>query len=87
MEHLPIWFLILALILPRVTLAIAYFSGTLQPYHLSGWIPPALALLVPRALVLILIFQDRGFSVWLLIHAIVMSAVYIGTARQSRSSH
>lgn len=82
--HLPLWFLIVALVLPRISLVIAYFSHTLQPYHLTGWIPPTLAVLVPRALVLILIFQDRGFSVWLLIHALVMSAVYMGAARRSR---
>ena len=77
MEQLPLWFLLLSLVLPRVSLLIAYLTDGLDAYNLHGWIPPGLALLVPRALVLILIFMDRGFSLWLLVHAIVMAFVYL----------
>ena len=88
MEHLPLWFLILALFLPRVSLLLAYFAGDLTPYALHGWIPPALAVIVPRALVLILVFQDRGFSPWLLVHALVMALVYLSAGKkQRRQSH
>jgi hypothetical protein len=85
LEHLPIWFLILALLLPRVSLLIAYFAGDLTPYGLHGWIPPALGLIVPRALVLVLIFQDRGFSPWLLVHAFAMALVYLSAGRNRRA--
>lgn len=83
METLPIWFLILALFLPRVSLVIAYFADLLPPFNLHGWVPPTIAVLVPRALVLILIFQDRGFSPWLIAHGIGMVIVYVsaGNAR------
>jgi hypothetical protein len=76
-EQLPLWFLLLALGLPRISLLFGYFIADIQIItSLHGWVPPALGVLVPRALVLILIFQDRGMSPWLLAHAIVMGAVY-----------
>ena len=84
MEHLPLWFLVLALFLPRVSLVLAYFAGDLAPYALHGWIPPALAVIVPRVLVLLLIFQDRGFSPWLLVHALVMVLVYLSAGKKQR---
>ena len=83
MSHLPLWFLILAIFLPRVSLIIGYFLDILLPFGLHGWMPPTLAVLVPRALVLILIFQDRGMSGWLLVHALAMAAAYIGGSRRS----
>ena len=84
MHSLPLWFLVLSLFLPRVSLLIAYFEHDLARYHLTGWIPPTLAVLIPRALVLILIFEDRGFSGWLLVHAIAMACVYGGTASKTK---
>jgi hypothetical protein len=78
MEQLPLSFLIGALFLPRISLLVAYFSDVLTPFSLNGWVPPTLGVLIPRALVLVLIFQDRGFSLWLLVHAIAMAVVYSG---------
>lgn len=83
MESLPLWFLILSLFLPRVSLVIAYFEKELAPFGMHGWIPPALGVLVPRALVIILIYQDRGFSWWLLLHAVVMACVYGGSGSKA----
>lgn len=86
MESLPLWFLILALFLPRISLVIAYFAHTLLPFNLQGWVPPTLAVLVPRVLVLIMIFQDRGFSPWLLVHGITMALVYLSAGNKGRRS-
>lgn len=72
---LPIWFLLLSLALPRIALlAGVFFSGI--PALNVGWVSGTLAVLVPRALILILIFQDRGMSGWLLIHVWAMASVY-----------
>lgn len=81
---LPLWFLLLSLVIPRISLLIAYFTDTLAVFHLMTWVSPTLGVLIPRALVLILIFQDRGMSPWLLVHAIVMASVY-GGGGSSRS--
>ena len=77
MESLPLWFLILALFLPRVSLILAFFANLLPPFSLNGWVPPTLGALMPRVLVLIMIFQDRGFSPWLIVHGIAMVIVYV----------
>lgn len=84
MHTLPLWFLILSLLLPRISLVIAYFQHDLTEFLLSGWVPPTLAILIPRALILILVFQDRGFGVWLLIHAIAIACTYLSARSGSR---
>ena len=75
--QLPLWFLLLSLALPRISLILAYAWDNLATFNLMGWVSPALGVIIPRALVLILIFQDRGMSPWLLVHAIAMALVYL----------
>jgi hypothetical protein len=76
-EQPPLWFLIVSLLLPRICLLAAYFGDTSPVSTLTGWVPPGIGVLIPRALVLIVIFQDRGFSPWLLPHAIAMALIYL----------
>lgn len=78
---LPLWFLVLALFLPRVALIFAWFNGNLHPFHLDtyGWVPLIVAILLPRVLVLVLIYQDQGLSVWFLIHAVALLMVWGGS--------
>ena len=78
--ELPLWFLLLSLLLPRASLIIAYLGDTLTIYNLSGWVSPTLGVLIPRALVLVLIFQGHGMSPWLLVHSMAMAAVYLVAA-------
>jgi len=41
---------------------VAWFDRDLVHFHLgTGWIPPLLALLGARILILFLIYQDQGF--------------------------
>jgi hypothetical protein len=84
MESLPLWFLILSLLLPRISLVIAYFAKDLVAFALYGWIPPVLGVVIPRVLVMILIYQDRGFSWWLLLHAVMMACVYGGSGSKAK---
>jgi hypothetical protein len=86
MNQLPLWFLVLALFLPRVSLVIAYFANDLSAFNLIAWVPGMMAVIIPRGLMLILIFQDRGMSAWLLVHAIAMAVVYAGAGSGSRGS-
>ena len=79
---LPFWFLVLSLFLPRICLAIAWLQGNLVPFHLMGWVPLLAAILVPRILILVLIYQSQGLSVWFLIHAVVMVCVFAGAGSQ-----
>ena len=86
-KQLPLWFLLLSLLLPRICLVVAYYIDKFALYSLTGWVPPVLGVLIPRALVLIIIFQDRGFSPWLLVHAIIMAAAYNRAHRSRAKNH
>jgi len=84
MEQLPLWFLIGALFLPRFFLVVGYFVGIpTVSQQLTSWVAIFLAVAAPRVLVLILIFMDRGMSVWLVIHACAMVWVYLASGRTS----
>jgi len=85
MESLPLWFLLLSLLLPRISLVIAYFHHDLKPFALYGWVPPTLAVLFPRVLVIILVYLDRGFGGWLVAHAVVLCMVYAGSGKQQHA--
>lgn len=79
---LPLWFLVLSLFLPRVCLLVAWLQTTLYPFHLHGLIPLALAILVPRILILLLIYQDQGISLWFLIHLVGLLLAWGGGGRR-----
>jgi hypothetical protein len=66
----------------RVSLVIAYFAATLTPYPISGVLPVMLGVVIPRVLVIILIYADRGMSWWLLIHGLAMGIVCIAAGEE-----
>jgi hypothetical protein len=84
-HQLPFWFLVFALFLPRVSLVVAWLQGVLVPFHLVGWIPLIVAILLPRALILYLIYLDQGISLWFLIHLAVAILVWIGGGHTYRT--
>lgn len=84
-HRLPFWFLVFALFLPRVSLVVAWLQGILIPFHLMGWIPLIFAILLPRALVLYLIYLDQGLSLWFVIHLVVAILVWIGGGHTYRT--
>jgi len=78
-HQLPFWFLVFALFLPRIALVVAWFQGVLIPFHfLQGWVPLVVAILIPRVLILYLIYVDQGFSLWFVIHLVVALLVWGG---------
>jgi hypothetical protein len=84
-HRLPLWFLVFALFLPRLAMVLAWFQGTLVPFHLQGIIPLAFWLLLPRVLVLFLIYVDQGLSLWFVIHLVVALLVWGGGSHQIQS--
>lgn len=84
-HQLPFWFLVFALFLPRVALVVAWLQGVLIPFHLVGWIPLIFAILLPRALVLYLIYLDQGLSLWFVIHLVVAILVWLGGGHTYRT--
>ncbi len=77
---LPLWFLIFALFLPRLSLLLMYLQHSLGHFEiLIGIVPLLVWLFLPRALVLYLIYLDQGFSLWFLIHLLVALSVWAGS--------
>jgi hypothetical protein len=78
---LPFWFLVLALFLPRLSIALMWLENALAVFHLGGLIPPIVWLFLPRVLVLYLIYADQGISLWFIIHLVVAVSVWGGSGR------
>ena len=76
---LPLWFLVFSLFLPRVALLVYWAENAMAPFHLHGWFPLLVAILLPRLLVLYLVYMDQGISLWFCIHALVAVAVWGGS--------
>jgi hypothetical protein len=76
---LPLWFLIFSLFLPRVALVVAWLGNNLAPFHLVGLLPLLMGILLPRVLILYLIYLDQGISLWFLIHLVVGLMVFGGS--------
>jgi hypothetical protein len=83
-NRLPLWFLVFALFLPRIAMAVAWLQGVLLPFHLNGIIPPLFWLFLPRILVLYLIYVDQGLTLWFLVHLVVAILVWGGGGHQMR---
>lgn len=80
---LPLWFLVFSLFLPRVALAVGWLQGILLPFHLNGIVPLVIAVLLPRVLILFLIYTDQGLSLWFLIHLLAALLVWGGSGSYS----
>jgi hypothetical protein len=80
---LPLWFLVFALFLPRIALFLLWLETPLTPYPLHGIVPLVFAILLPRVLVLYLIYLDQGISLWFIIHLVVALMVWGGSGSYS----
>jgi len=78
-HSLPLWFLVFSLFLPRIALFLLWLQNELLPFHLHGIVPLAFAILLPRVLVLYLIYLDQGISLWFLIHLVAAVLVFGGS--------
>lgn len=77
-HQLPFLFLVVALFLPRLSLLVMYLENSLNPFHLTGLIPPLAWLFLPRFLVLYIVYLDQGISGWFLLHLIALLLAYSG---------
>ena len=76
---LPLWFLVFSLFLPRVALFLLWLEGATVSFHLHGILPLAVAILLPRVLVLYLIYMDQGISLWFVIHLVALVLMWGGS--------
>jgi len=77
---IPFWFLVLSLFLPRISIAVAWFQHSIPQFIPStvGTIPAIVALLIPRILILLWIYQDQGITIWFLLHLIALLIAWGG---------
>jgi hypothetical protein len=77
---IPFWFLVLSLFLPRICIAIAWFQHSMPQFipPTVGIIPAIVALLIPRILILLWIYQDQGITIWFLLHVIALLIAWGG---------
>jgi hypothetical protein len=76
---LPLWFLVFSLFLPRVALLLLWLDGSTLPFHLHGLLPLVVAVLIPRLLVIYMIYLDQGASLWFVIHVVVAVLTWCGS--------
>ncbi|RRA48812.1 hypothetical protein [Acidipila sp. EB88] len=85
MHFLPLWFLVLSLFLPRVALFLGWMSHwrfPVAPAPVGDLLSPVLWLVLPRLLVLIMIFFSQGISLWFVLHLLAAFGVFgFGTHR------
>ncbi len=73
-RDLPLWFLIFSLFLPRLALLLGWFQGWRFPVTpLAGGV---LWLILPRALILYLIYLSQGVSLWFIVHLLAALGVF-----------
>jgi hypothetical protein len=78
MNDIPLWFLVLSLIFPRITLLIAYCSGQIPSNTIPFWGDFIMAVILPRVLVMIYIAGNLGVnSPWFWIHLVFMAATFL----------
>jgi hypothetical protein len=76
---LPLWFLVFALFLPRIALGLLWLEGGTLSFHLHGWLPLIVAVVLPRVLVLYLIYLDLGIGLWFIIHFVAALMAWGGS--------
>lgn len=81
LHTLPLWFLVFSLFLPRLALLVYWLDGQALPFHVRGWVPLAVAVFFPRALVLYLIYMDQGVSFWFIVHLIAALVMFFSGSR------
>jgi len=81
------YFLILSLFFPRIVLLVYYFlyPGHFPPNTVPQWADILLGAFIPRALILMYIYQNMGAdNLWFAAHLVVMIVAYFGGGRETR---
>ena len=78
---LPLWFLVFSLLLPRLTLLVFFAQNGEIPMHLQGWLPVTAGVVLPRALIIYLVYVDQGTSIWLIAHVLAAFGVWSSLIR------
>lgn len=87
MHEIPAWFLIITLFCPRIGLLVAYMEHQIPLNHVPFTLDMVGAILCPRVLILIYIYENMGFNnPWFWIHLVAMILAYISATSTSSKS-
>lgn len=75
--EIAIWFLVLGLIFPRITLLIAWFSHGIPANNIPFLGDFFMAVFIPRVLILIYIATNMGLCAWFWIHLVFLAIVWV----------
>jgi hypothetical protein len=81
-------FLVLSLFFPRIALLFYYIGGSIPSNPVPFWADAAMAVLIPRVLIIVYIASNLGISSgWFWLHLIVAILAYCsgGSYQRSRS--
>jgi len=76
-ETLPIWFLVLSIFLPRISLIAAFFTDGAFPHLITKWVSVPMGFLIPRILIVWAIAATMGFCAWFWIHLVIAVLVFL----------
>ncbi len=68
----------LSLFLPRISLLILWWQGQPGPVHTLGIVPLIFAVVLPRLLILYLIYNDLGITGWFILHVVALVVAWGG---------
>ena len=76
-HEMGIWFLLLSLFVPRITLFFWWLTGNL-PYNTTPFAADVIcSIFLPRVLVLVYIYQNQGTSEWFWIHGVALVVAWV----------
>ncbi|MDP9038161.1 MAG: hypothetical protein M3O02_02665 [Acidobacteriota bacterium] len=78
---IPLWFLVLALFFPRLSILLAWLEHSMISFipPVVGLVSVVLALLLPRLLILYWIYLDQGIGLWFILHLVAALMVWGGS--------
>lgn len=84
--YLPVWFLVLSLFLPRISLLAAFFTDGAFPHLFTKLLSVPMAFFIPRVLILIAIATVMGVQVWFWIHLVMLILVWLASGIRAAAS-
>lgn len=83
MHEIPVWFLVLSLFLPRISLLVAYFNPGTFPHICPLLVAILMAAFIPRVLILIAIATVMGIGIWFWVHLGFLVLVWLTSAARA----
>lgn len=82
--HLPMWFLVLSIFLPRIALFIDWHNNYIFPIPQPG--AALVWFFIPRVLVILMIYGDQGITAWFWIHIVIAAVTWLSAGLRTTAS-